>query len=235
LIPQKESHHLRSALGRKPGDTLLVGVVNGPLAPVRILADNGFCLHVEAPTGPVPPRPPLDLALALPRPKVMNRLWPTLAAFGIDRLTLFGTTDTPPDYFGAHTLHPDHHLPLLIDGLEQARCTALPRVRILPRFRDALSAVTDDLTAHPDTLAVVGDPAAPLRIRHAAIALPAPPRRATLVVGPEAGWRTDELAAWTSHGFSPVTLGPRALRTDTAVIALLALARDALTEIAPTT
>jgi len=47
--------------------------------------------------------------------------------------------------------------------------------------------------------------------------------RVLLAVGPEGGWNAFETAMLTARGFTPVSMGPRTLRTDTACIALLAL------------
>jgi hypothetical protein len=52
-------------------------------------------------------------------------------------------------------------------------------------------------------------------------------RRVLLAVGPEGGWNAFELRLLEAHGFQPVDMGPRTLRTDTACIALLALLGDA--------
>jgi RsmE family RNA methyltransferase len=43
----------------------------------------------------------------------------------------------------------------------------------------------------------------------------------TLAIGPEGGWVEAELASLENVGFSPVSLGPRILRVETAVAALL--------------
>jgi 16S rRNA (uracil1498-N3)-methyltransferase len=43
-------------------------------------------------------------------------------------------------------------------------------------------------------------------------------------VGPEGGWERDEIAMHRSHGATPVTLGTRVLRTETAALAVLAMA-----------
>ncbi|HTE14397.1 MAG TPA: 16S rRNA (uracil(1498)-N(3))-methyltransferase, partial [Burkholderiales bacterium] len=43
-----------------------------------------------------------------------------------------------------------------------------------------------------------------------------------LLVGPEGGWNDDETAAARLAGFTPMVLGPRVLRTETAAVAALA-------------
>lgn len=50
-----------------------------------------------------------------------------------------------------------------------------------------------------------------------------------LAVGPEGGWMPREISMMRdSHGFHQVSIGPRVLKTDAAVIILLGLAHDAL-------
>ena len=50
-----------------------------------------------------------------------------------------------------------------------------------------------------------------------------PPRSSvTLLVGPEGGWNDDETVAARLAGFTPLALGPRVLRTETAAVAALA-------------
>jgi len=50
---------------------------------------------------------------------------------------------------------------------------------------------------------------------------------AALAFGPEGGWSDDELAAASTHGFAAASLGENILRTETAVIAALAVVRFA--------
>lgn len=52
--------------------------------------------------------------------------------------------------------------------------------------------------------------------------LPTPGARLTLLVGPEGGFTAGELGDAARAGFTPVRLGPRVLRTETAAIAALA-------------
>ncbi|CAE8612255.1 unnamed protein product, partial [Polarella glacialis] len=55
-----------------------------------------------------------------------------------------------------------------------------------------------------------------------------PPRGILLAVGPEGGWVDYELELFRRHGFIQVTLGPRILTTEVALVSLASLAADAL-------
>ncbi len=82
-------------------------------------------------------------------------------------------------------------------------------------------------TPTPDTQRWVGHPAGDRHIWD----LPKPaasPQQVVLAVGPEGGWSPRELTLWESHGFTPITLGPRTLRTDVACIHLVGLAHHYL-------
>ena len=50
--------------------------------------------------------------------------------------------------------------------------------------------------------------------------------------GPEGGWNQFERDLLAAHGFAGVTLGARTLRSDTAVVALLALVHEARSSLA---
>jgi 16S rRNA (uracil1498-N3)-methyltransferase len=50
----------------------------------------------------------------------------------------------------------------------------------------------------------------------------------TLAFGPEGGWKEQELAAFAEAGWTSASLGPTILRTETAVIAAVAVARSLL-------
>jgi 16S rRNA (uracil1498-N3)-methyltransferase len=52
-----------------------------------------------------------------------------------------------------------------------------------------------------------------------------------LLVGPEGGWREQEVATAQRHGFQPVTLGERILRAETAALAALSVIQHRLGEL----
>jgi RsmE family RNA methyltransferase len=178
-------------------------------------------VELDCRLGDAGPIPDVDLLLALPRPKVMRRLWAQLAALGVGRIMLTNAARVERNYFDTHVLDEAHYRPLLLEGLQQAQDTRLPGVSIHRRFRplvedelDALSSAGTRLVAHPAPAAT------PI-----ASAWPQGAARVLLAVGPEGGWDDFELRLLFGRGFSPVSLGARTLRTDTACIALLAALR----------
>lgn len=216
--------HLREVLRAANGATLRVGLVDGPRGTAVIhsidsnVVELGCTFEAAAPA-----RPAVDLVLALPRPKVMRRLFAQIAALGVGRIILTNAGRVERDYFDAHILSPTVYRPLLIEGLQQAKDTRLPTVTIHRQFRVL---VEDDLeTLVPDGVRLIAEPGdAPSIAEQAAAAS----RRIVLAVGPEGGWNEFELTLMKRHGFLPISLGTRTLRSDTACVALLTLAHEAL-------
>jgi RsmE family RNA methyltransferase len=175
-------------------------------------------------TSETPSRPRVDLLLALPRPKVLRRLWAQLAALGIGQIVLTNAERVERNYFDTHVLTEACYRPLLIEGLQQARDTWLPRVSIHKQFRvlvedelDALFPSGHRLVAHP------GCGTSDMRLAGCGAT-----ERVLLAVGPEGGWNAFELNLLSAHGFHAFDMGGRTLRTDTACVALLALVHSAL-------
>ena len=67
------------------------------------------------------------------------------------------------------------------------------------------------LQSHRNGGEVAPPPATPLTRTHA------------LAIGPEGGWTPEEMSLFTQHHWTPVTLGPRILRAETAAIAAIAI------------
>jgi 16S rRNA (uracil1498-N3)-methyltransferase len=219
--------HLRDVLHVTPGQTVRIGLVDGPLGggTVEAVADHRVTLRcVFDEFAPAPPA--VDLLLAVPRPKVMRRLWAPLAALGVGRIILTNAERVERPYFDSHVIEEACYRPLLVEGLQQARDTRLPRVSVHRRFKILIE---DELDALSDNgLRLAADPSA---VASAAAAVrAAPPQRILLAVGPEGGWNGYELSLLQAHGFSLVGLGPRTLRVDTAATALLAIVHAAMRE-----
>jgi RsmE family RNA methyltransferase len=229
LLSGPRAAHVVNVLGAVPGQTVRVGVLEGPrgVGTVKSITGNAVALDCVLETGK-PPRPRVDLLLAVPRPKVMRRLWAQLAALGASRIILTNAERVERPYFDTHVLTSECYRPLLIEGLQQAKDTRLPTVSIHRQFKVL---VEDELDTLSDAgLRLVADPGATTRAGDAVrTGLGVnPDARVLLAVGPEGGWNAFELHLLEAHGFQHIGMGPRTLRTDTACMALLALVHDAM-------
>ena len=222
-LSDRRAARLRAVLKVAPEHEVRVGVLDGVrgIGTVTSVTDDAveLCCAFE---DTIPPRPAVDLLLALPRPKVMRRLWAQLAALGVGQIIVTNAARVERDFFDAHVLTPECYQPLLIEGLQQARDTRLPLVSIHRQFKvlvedqlDRLFPAGQRLVAHPGCATSMADAR---RNRG--------DERVLLAVGPEGGWNEFELRLLAAHGFQSVGMGPRTLRSDTACIALLTLAHS---------
>jgi RsmE family RNA methyltransferase len=219
--------HVRTVLRADRGRAVRVGVIDGPLGSgvVATVDDDQVTLDCAFDAAP-PPRSPVSLLLAVPRPKVLRRLWAQLAALGVDRVMLTNAWRVERPYFDTHFLAPEVYRALLIEGLQQARDSRLPVVTVHRQFKVLVEGELDVLASQ--TVRLLADPGPQPGVREALASHRANSPRVLIAVGPEGGWNDFERGLLRSHGFVPVSLGPRPLRTDTACVALLALVHDAL-------
>jgi len=217
--------HLRRVLDVRIGDTIRVGIVDGEYGRGTVAAVDDLAVHLRCTfENGIPARPAVDLLLALPRPKVMRRLWAQLAALGVGRIALTNAERVERNYFDTHVLTPACYRPLLIEGLQQARDTRVPLVSIHRQFKVL---VEDHLTGLSDApVRLVADPHGAASVT--SVVAERSGARVLLAVGPEGGWNAFELSLLEAHGFQPVSIGIRTLRSDTACIALLAIVHEAM-------
>jgi RsmE family RNA methyltransferase len=218
------AEHLLKVLRVHPGQNVRFGILDGPcgIGTVTKVVDGTVELRCAFETS-IAPHPRVDLLLALPRPKVMRRLWAQLAALGVGRIILTNAERVERNYFDTHVLEPSCYHPLLVEGLQQAKDTRLPKVSIHRQFKVL---VEDELDAlFRSGLRVVAEPAVEPSL--SAVVRASVEERVLLAVGPEGGWNSFELDLMAAHGFQVAGMGARTLRADTACVALLALVHDA--------
>ena len=219
------AEHVLGVLHGEVGQTLKTGEVNGRIGTGEIVVIEGGRVTVRVCHDRESLKPWVDLVLAPPRPRVMKRLLPQLATMGVGRIFLVGAKKVEKDFWGATLLKEENYRPLLIDGLMQGGTSILPTLETRRNFRkfvndelDALCPSPRRLVAHPYGSAATRTPERPnpRTLEHSNN------RTILLAVGPEGGWTDEEVELLEAHGFARYSLGPRILRTDTAVIALLA-------------
>lgn len=226
LLMDERARHLLDVLGVTPGRSLRMGVLGGPKGRAEVLFadDESVRLRCTLDAAP-PPRPRVDLLLALPRPKVLKRLYAQLAGLGVGRIYLSNAKRVERFYFDSHAVRPEVYRPRLIEGLSQARDTHLPEVQVHRFLRKLVEDVIE--AEHPYDKRLIADPAysrSPIQ----SLAGLAPDRRVLLALGPEGGWDPYERELLQRYAFTGIGLGSRILRSDTAVIALLSIVHESL-------
>ncbi|WP_342243695.1 16S rRNA (uracil(1498)-N(3))-methyltransferase [Pseudomonas sp. OTU5201] len=207
--------HLHEVHRAETGDSLRVGRLGGQMGQGRLLSLEASRAELEVSLDQSPPaKLPITLLLALPRPKMLRRVFQTVAAMGVPRLVLLNSYRVEKSFWQTPFLEPAAIREQLILGLEQARDTVLPEVIIEKRFKPFVEDRLPQLAAN--TLGLVGHPGdyppCPRAVSHPI----------TLAIGPEGGWIPYEVEKLREAGLQPVQLGERILRVETAVTALLA-------------
>ncbi len=207
--------HLHTVLNAQEGDSLRVGELNGLIGHGRLLSLSASEALLEVSlTEPPPAKLPLILVLALPRPKMLRRIVRTIAELGVAELHLINSYRVEKSYWQTPALASEVVTDYFVEGLAQARDTVLPTLHVHRRFKpfveDTLPGLLENrrgLIAHP------GDhPSCPRGLSSAT----------TLVIGPEGGFIPYEVEKAQGAGCESVSLGPRILRVENAVSALIA-------------
>lgn len=206
--------HAREILKAQGGSTLRAGLLGGAMGTAKVLTLDEEALELALTVDEAPPaKLPLTLLLALPRPKALNRVLASASSMGVARIVLLNAWKVEKAYWKSPRMEPGNLREQLILGLEQARDTELPELWVERLFKpfveDRLPALmygAEGLVADPS-----GVDACPRKLSGPTV----------LAVGPEGGWITAELVSLRLAGLRSVHLGPRILRTETALAALI--------------
>lgn len=214
-LRERRLAHIRDVLAAADGSSLRVGDINGLTGRGEIVCTGPDSVILEVVLDQPPPaKLPLTLILALPRPKMLRRALRTVAELGVRELILLNTWKVEKSYWLSPALAPAAVRGYLLEGLQQARDTVLPAVRLEQRFKPFVEDRLPGVAA--DTTALVAHPGAGA---DCPVALNAP---CTLAVGPEGGFTDYEVGKLRDAGLQPVQLGARILRVENAVTAVVA-------------
>ncbi|MET0124081.1 MAG: 16S rRNA (uracil(1498)-N(3))-methyltransferase [Pseudomonas caspiana] len=215
VLRDRRLKHMQEVHRAEVGDSLRVGRIGGLLGSAELLRLEAHEAELRITLDSAPPaKLPLTLLLALPRPKMLRRVFQTVATMGVPKVILLNSYRVEKSFWQTPFLEPQAIREQLILGLEQARDSVLPEIIIEKRFKPFVEDRLPELVK--DTMGLVGHPGN----------FPACPRAVTgpvtLAIGPEGGWIPYEVDLLTKAGLQPVQLGERILRVETAVTALLA-------------
>ena len=201
--------HLRAVLKVVPGQRIRAGIARGGLGTAEILDDDGRAIRVRLELGAPSAAMPVELVLAIPRPKVLSRTLEIAASFAVERIQLTNAWRVDKSYLDSPRLAPEALARAAWLGAAQGATTHLPEIAVHRRLMGLLDgryATGTRLIAHPDAppieRAYRGGPA-------------------VVAIGPEGGWIQREVDTFVERGFQPISLGAPILRVEAAVAALL--------------
>ena len=221
----KQVEHISQVLAAKVGDTLKIGQLKGNLGSA-IIADITperieLC-EVKLTIAP-PPKLNLTVVLALPRPKVLRRLMMDMTALGVRDIILINSYRTQKSYWQSPMLGRLDEF--VLEGLQQGVDTVAPRISLQKRFKPF---VEDELAQLITNRAIIAHPYAELSFSQYVqkqLENSEPPHSSVLpsmvFIGAEGGWIDYEVELLARQGCQAVHIGPRILRTEAAVNAIL--------------
>ncbi len=216
-LHREEAEHAARSLRLRPGDAFELvngrGVVAHAVA-VRVsarecAAEVGECRIVARPAGPE-----LCLLAGVVRGPRFDFLVEKATELGADVVAPVLSRHSEVRPSGKEK--PDRWRRIVIAALKQSRRAWLPAI-------EPVRTLDDWLESEPASCLWVADPSG--GPPHSG---GAPVDRCLLLVGPEGGWSESEMQAFRNRGASFISLGNNRLRTETAALTLLVLARDRL-------
>jgi len=220
--------HVLAVLRRREGDTFDAGLVDGPRGKATVVAIDAEALALSFVWGaPPPPLDPITLIVGLPRPQTARKILQEATALGVTAMHFVATEKSEASYAHSTLWSSGEWRRHLIAGAEQAFDTRLPQITWSRSLAEIVAALPPTATR----LALDHyEAASPLSSCHLTDdnQTGSPPANAMLAFGPERGWSARDRALLRANGFSLVHLGTRVLRTETAVVAAVALVKARL-------
>jgi RsmE family RNA methyltransferase len=217
-LGDRRGRHLARVLKVAPGQRVRAGVIGGGVGDAEVIAIDGEVVTLAFAAREAAPAPaPVDLVVAVPRPKVLSRLLAHAASYAVRRIDLVNAWRVDKSYLGSSRLDDDAIGQALRLGAEQGMTTHLPEVEVHPLLMGFLD---DALPRRAPARRLLADARAGVDLERAQ---PPGDRGAVMIaIGPEGGWIARELVTFESRGFTLVKLGTAVLRVETAVTAALA-------------
>ncbi|HVU34643.1 MAG TPA: RsmE family RNA methyltransferase [Opitutaceae bacterium] len=220
-IPREDRRvrHVLTVLRRGTGELFDAGIVNGPRGKAAIVAatDEGVTFSFS-PTAEPPPLPAIRLIVGLPRPQTARDILRDATTLGVASIDFVRTEKTEPGYAQSTLWSSGEWRRQVLAGAEQAFDTRLPEVTHGRTLADVITELGVPSSGAAETRLALDnyESAEPL-------ASGQPAGRIVFAIGAERGWSAAERQSLRAAGFKFVHLGPRVLRTETAVIAALAV------------
>ncbi|MCL2180511.1 MAG: 16S rRNA (uracil(1498)-N(3))-methyltransferase [Treponema sp.] len=220
--------HLLKVLHKKQGDDFEAGVLGGMRGTGRIEKINfdGSILVTMNNFMPPPPRLRLRMAVSFVRQIQLRRILKSLSNIGVSEIDIAGAELGEKSYRDTKLMTDGGARAALIEGAVQARDTMIPALNVYENMDEWLNKRPWDSGRKHPLLAVMDN----IRAEGSIFNLVPSNRPVVIAIGPERGWSDRERDIFEKAGFTRLSMGDRALRTDTACIAAATLAMEKIEE-----
>jgi len=215
--------HLLKVLRKKQGDTFDAGILGGARGTGRIEKINfdGSVFITFFGNEPPVPRLNLRMAVAFVRPIQMKRIFKELSNIGVSGIDVTGTDIGEKSYRDTKLLNDGGSVAALIEGAVQARDTIIPPISVFDSLDCWLKARPWENDSKRLPLLMAMDNVRP---EGSVFHINPSSRPIVIAIGPERGWSDRERDLFEKAGFIRLSMGERALRTETACVAAASLA-----------
>ena len=232
-LPRRDERtiHILKVLHKKPGDTFEAGILGGMRGTGRIEKinfDGSIFISLNVTELP-PPRLPVRIAAGFVRPIQIRRLLRDLSSIGVSAIDLVGTELGEKSYRDTKLFNDGGAHSALVEGAVQARDTCIPALSVYDNLDKWLveKPWENKIDRYSPLLVAMDN----VRPEGSLFNLGNTNRSAVLAIGSERGWSDRERDLFEQTGFLRLSMGCRALRTETACIAAVALVMEKLEEL----
>ncbi len=215
IASPRQSEHIKKILKLKSGDAITLGKLDGNIGQGIIENTDNDIQICNIVFDKAPPKTlPVTLLLGMPRPQMLKRILQTVSTMGVRELHLFQSSRVEKSFWQSPSATPEGIHEQLILGLEQGMATQLPKIEKHLRFRPFIEDKLDGIVAEAECF--IADPNAESAPHYVDA-----PTKTCLAIGPEGGFIEKEVDMFKARGFTPIHLGSRILKVETAVPVLL--------------
>jgi len=227
--------HLLKVLHKKQGDSFEAGILGGMRGTgiiEKINFDGSVMISVNA-FSPPEPRLRLRTAVSFVRPIQLRRIFRDLSNLGVSVIDLAGADLGEKSYRDTNLLVDGGAQAALVEGAVQAHDTLIPEFNVYNNFDIWLKERPWEKTENQNSFSRIPQLIAMdnVNAEGSIFNLTATSRPLVIAIGPERGWSDRERDLFEKAGFLRLSMGSRALRTETACIAAAALAIEKITDI----
>lgn len=211
LVSSDERYkHIKRILHMKEGDSFHSGEINGDEGVATIVSMNDKEIVLSfTPSTNTSSLYPITMIIAQVRPICMRRILREAVSLGIERIILPVSDLGEKSYSEAGLYTSGEYKSILLDGAMQSGKTGVSDCLIVSSVSEAIERAGEGEKFLLDN--VIG--------AKSLSSLSLENKKVILAIGPERGWSERERELFKKSGYSPVLIGSRILRTETAAVA----------------